>query len=119
LPQTSTHHAITWFLQRIFGIFLAFFLLTHINFHHLLHDIGTQGIIDFEYVTENLHGSFWWKIYYILFVPIVLFHGLNGIWQIIVDFRPNPSYAAFIKLMLWAAGMVLVMIALLTLLKLF
>jgi len=117
--KMSSQSALTWFLQRISGIMLAFFLLTHLNVHHLFHDITTQGIINFSSVRENLSSSVWWQIFYFLFVPLVVFHGLNGLWQIIADFRLSPRASAIAKSVFWILGILLIVIAILTLKNLF
>ncbi len=117
--NVSTQSALTWFLQRISGILLAFFLITHLNVHHLFHDITAHGIIDFASVRENLASSFWWKVYYIVFVPFVVFHGLNGFWQIIADFRLSSGAAVLIRALFWVLGIFLTLIAALTLTNLF
>lgn len=115
----SNQTVLTWFMQRITGLFLGFFLLTHINVHHLFHDITTQGLISFESVSENLASSVFWKIYYFLFVPMVVYHAINGIWQIIADFRPSGGAAILIKSLLWILGIVLIVIGATTLNNLF
>lgn len=117
--RISNRSALTWFLQRISGILLAFFLVTHLNVHHLFHDITVGGIINFENVRANLASSSLWKAYYILFVPFVVFHALNGIWQIIADFRLSGSSAVFAKVVLWVIGIVLIVVASITLTNLF
>jgi succinate dehydrogenase hydrophobic anchor subunit len=117
--KVSTISALSWFLQRISGILLAFFLLTHINVHHFFHDITTHGIINFDSVRENLASSFWWKAYYFIFVPFVVFHALNGLWQIIADFRLSPSASIIVKTLFWILGIVLIVIGAMTLNNLF
>jgi len=117
--RVSNKSLITWFLQRISGLFLGFFLITHLNVHHLFHDISSHGIIDFESVHANLSSSAWWKVYYFLFVPLIVFHGLNGLWQIIADLRLSPGAATIIKILLWLLGIILVVTATLTLNNLF
>jgi succinate dehydrogenase hydrophobic anchor subunit len=117
--KVSTQPALTWFLQRISGILLAFFLLTHLNVHHLFHDITTHGIINFDAVRENLASSFWWKVYYFTFVPFVVFHAMNGFWQIIADFRVSSGLAKFIKIVFWLISIVLILTAIWTLKNLF
>lgn len=117
--KVSDQSLLTWFLQRLTGIFLGIFLITHINFHHLFHDITIEGIINFGSVHENLSSSVFWKIYYFLFVPIVVFHALNGIWQIIADFRPSGTAAVLIKGLLGLLGVLLIVIGAMTLNNLF
>ncbi|RKX27807.1 MAG: hypothetical protein DRP46_09570 [Candidatus Zixiibacteriota bacterium] len=117
--RVSNQSALTWFLQRITGILLAFFLVTHLNVHHLFHDITLEGIINFSGVRENLQASLWWKIYYIVFVPFIVFHALNGLWQIIADFRLKSRAAMIVKALFWILGITLVAVAIMTLSNLF
>ena len=117
--RVSNQSALTWFLQRITGILLAFFLVTHLNVHHLFHDITLEGIINFSEVMENLQSSLWWKIYYIVFVPFVVFHALNGLWQIIADFRLKSGAAILVKALFWILGIILIVVAIMTLSNLF
>lgn len=109
-----------WFIQRISGLFLAFFLITHLNVHHLFHDITKHGIINFGSVSENLaSSSVFWKIFYFLFIPFVVFHAMNGLWQIVADFRLSRSSAILVKILLWLLGIALVVIGSMTLNNLF
>ena len=117
--RVSNMPTLTWFLQRLSGLMLAFFLITHINVHHLFHDITTSGIINFASVRDNLTSSIWWKIYYFLFVPIVVFHGMNGLWQIIADFRLKGGAAMLFKTLLLILGLVLTVVGALTLSNMF
>ena len=105
-----------WFFQRISGLFLAFFLVTHLNVHHLFHDITKHGIINFNSVSENLaSNSIFWKVFYFLFIPFVVFHAMNGLWQIVADFRPSGGTSPPIKILLWLLGIALVVIGAMTL----
>ncbi len=117
--KASGQGTLGWFLQRISGIFLAFFLITHLNVHHLFHDITTSGLINFGSVQENLSSSFWWQVFYFLFVPFVVFHALNGIWAIIADYRPSGNAAIFLRAIFWIVGLVLIVIGAMTLINLF
>ena len=117
--KVSGQSTLSWFLQRISGILLAFFLITHLNVHHLFHDITTSGLLNFESVRSNLASSFWWQVYYLLFVPFVVFHALNGIWAIIADYRPSGSGATIIKALFWIVGLVLIVVGAMTLINLF
>jgi len=109
----------TWMFQRISGLFLAFFLVTHINVQHLFHDFSAEGIINFDSVRENLASSGLWKIYYILFVPIIVFHALNGIWAIIADYRITGAMSIAIKTIFWIIAAILIITAFFTLQNLF
>jgi len=117
--KVSNQSVLAWFLQRISGILLAFFLITHLNVHHLFHNITAEGIINFQSVQENLMSSVWWKIYYILFVPFVAFHAMNGIWQIMADFRLSAGGTIFLKAVFWIVGLILTVVGTMTLINLF
>jgi len=117
--RVSNQSVLTWFLQRISGVLLAFFLITHLNVHHLFHDITMHGIINFESVRDNLASSAWWRIYYIVFVPFVVFHALNGFWQILADFRLSNGASIFMKAIFWILGIVLIVLAIMTMINLF
>jgi len=117
--RVSSQSALTWFLQRISGILLAFFLITHLNVHHLFHNITTEGIINFNSVRENLSSSVWWQVYYIVFVPFIVFHALNGLWQIMADFRLSHGATVFMKTIFWLLGIVLIVVGTMTLTNLF
>ena len=95
---------IGWLWQRITGIFLAFFVIVHINVLHF----GEKQLIDFKLVSERLQSSVLWVIFYIIFVAVVFFHGLNGLWQIIHDYRPGLGAQKTIKAFLWVLGIIAV-----------
>jgi succinate dehydrogenase hydrophobic anchor subunit len=119
IERAKNQSVLSWLVQRISGLFLAFFLVTHLNIHHLFHDITTEGIIDFSSVQANLASSVWWKIYYFLFVPFVVFHALNGLWAILADYRPSGSLAVVLKALFWVVGLALTFVGALTLINLF
>ncbi len=100
--KTSFSSAYGWFIQRITGILLAFFLIVHINILHF----GEKFFIDFNMVTERLQGSFWWGIFYIIFIPVVLFHALNGVWGLVQDYRPSSGLQKTVKAFFWTLGIV-------------
>lgn len=114
--KVSNQSLLTWFLQRLSGIFLGFFLFTHINVNHFLH---REGLINFGVVTERLSGSLGWKLYYFLFVPFCIFHALNGIWAILADYRPSGGFSTFAKVVFWIVGLILTIVGAMTLSNLF
>jgi succinate dehydrogenase / fumarate reductase membrane anchor subunit len=91
-----------WLWQRITGVFLAFFVVVHLNVLHF----SQRQLIDFNVVSQRLKSSNWWVIFYVVFILAVLFHGLNGVWQIIHDYRPRPQTQKAIKVFLWIVGII-------------
>jgi len=114
--STSSRSTLTWFLQRITGLLLVVFLFTHMNINHL--SLG-ERIIDFSLVNSRLAGSFGWKIFYIMFVPACAFHAMNGLWGILIDYRPSAMIRNVSQAALWLIGLALTYIGADTLINLF
>lgn len=117
--KTSSQSLWTWIFQRLSGLFLAFFLVMHLNIHHLFHDFTSVGLISFDTVRTNLASSGFWKVYYFLFVPFVVFHALNGLWAIIADYRISGTWSFIIKAIFWVLAATLIITAFFTLKNLF
>ena len=100
--KTSSATAFSWFIQRITGILLAFFVIVHIDVLHF----GKEYFIDFNSVAQRLQSSGLWVVFYLFFIPVVLFHGLNGLWGVIQDYRPSPGTEKSIKAIFWILGVV-------------
>jgi succinate dehydrogenase / fumarate reductase membrane anchor subunit len=74
--------SIGWLLQRITGIFLIFAMVGHYIYMHYSPEIGhsyEQSVMRFS--------SAYWKMFYLTFITLGLWHGLNGIWSILRDFK--------------------------------
>jgi len=112
----SSRSAIFWFLQRITGLLLAAFLFTHIKVLHLDFNFAEQGLIDFSFVVKRLQASIGWGIFYFLFILSALFHGLNGFWGIVMDFRPGAKGRMIWLAAIWLFGIIVAVWSLSTLL---
>ncbi len=100
----ATRSVLFWLLQRVSGLFLAIFLFTHVKVLHWDFDFTTQGLLDFTFVIDRLQGSVGWSIFYFLFIISALFHGLNGLWAIVLDFRPSRVFQHVWLAVLWTVG---------------
>ena len=100
----ATRGALFWLIQRFTGLFLAIFLLTHVKVLHWDFNFTQAGMIDFNFVTHRLYGSMVWLIFYSLFIVSALFHGLNGLWAVVLDFRPSKTSQTAWLAGLWALG---------------
>ena len=102
----ATRGALFWVTQRLTGLFLAIFLLTHVKVLHWDFDFtkASSGLLDFSFVTGRLHGSSVWLIFYFLFIISALFHGLNGLWAVVLDFRPSKTIQTTWLAAIWAIG---------------
>ncbi len=99
-PATGGGGFWPWVLQRLSGLFLAFFLCLHVVLLHFLRD----GAIDAEGVIARLMASPLMVAFYAAFVVIVIFHGLNGFWGIALDYAPNDGLRRTIKWTLMIVG---------------
>lgn len=72
----------SWLFQRITGIVLIFAMIGHYILMHYTPSSGHEFASTFERMQNPL-----WKIFYLTFVVLGLYHGLNGIWGIVRDFK--------------------------------
>jgi succinate dehydrogenase hydrophobic anchor subunit len=103
----STRGALFWLFQRLTGLFLAYFLITHVQVLHWDFNFTQykDGFLDFRFVIDRLQGSMFWVIFYLFFIISALYHGLNGLWAIVLDFRPSRAIQTAWLTILWGAGL--------------
>lgn len=104
-----------WLLQRVTGALLAVFLFTHVKVLHWDFNFTSQGLIDFTFVIDRLSGNIGWGIFYFLFILSALFHGLSGLWAVILDFRPSGGMQKTWLAILWIIGIIMAVYGLKTL----
>ncbi|HJN86521.1 MAG: succinate dehydrogenase [Dehalococcoidia bacterium] len=97
-----------WFFQRVSGLLLIFFLAVHI---WMAHFSGIADVIDgrreelvlFDIVERRLaQGLFVFVDFSLL--ALVLFHGLNGVRNILLEWRPAAERRRPITAGLWLLG---------------
>src|SRR5690606_10383492 len=47
----------------------------------------------------------WWQAYYLIFVVLALYHGINGLVGIVRDYRPRPLVRGIIEVALWSLAL--------------
>lgn len=100
--KTSFPGLISWLLQRLTGLLLVVGLFIHINVTHFTTE---ARLIDFSSVTTRLAESpAGWGIFYVIFLLACIYHGLNGIWAIMIDFKPGPVLLRSYQVILWVVG---------------
>ena len=70
-----------WLMQRVSGIFLAYALVVHL----WTVNVVNQGDLNWQTISVRLQEGNFWFIYYILFIPAVIYHAFNGLWSIFMD----------------------------------
>lgn len=98
--------ALNWFMQRMTGVLLVVVLIGHYILMHATPDSGHT----YSAVMERLHSP-WWKAIDLTFVTLGLWHGLNGTWSVLRDFKLKPFWnitlytvILFIGILFWFLG---------------
>lgn len=76
----------SWFLQRVTGLLLVLGMAIHFVTLHF----QSNESITFDRVVSRLQTSAW-QIFDLALLGFVLYHGLNGLWAIVLDFMPNAK----------------------------
>ena len=90
---------IRWLLQRLTGLILVLGLGTHTIIIHF----SGHSPVDVNVVHERLKDTFW-LLFYVVFLGATLFHGLNGLYEVIDDYKPSRGLQIFLGVMMWCAG---------------
>jgi len=92
-----------WWLQRITG--LALVVLT--VWHYILMHYNPASGHDYGETASRL-ASPWFKGIYLGFITIGMYHGLQGIWNIVRDYKLKPLVGMSIFGVILVAGIVFV-----------
>jgi len=93
-----------WYLQRITGALLLLLLVMHFWVEHFMAGPVRKGELSFKVIRERISNP-WMQGIDIAFLLIALYHGLNGLRNIILDFGWVNRWAArSITGALWVVG---------------
>lgn len=92
-----------WFFQRVSGVALVFYIGLHI---FVIHFATAGGRIRFDEVMARLESPFFISLDLIL-LAVVLYHGLNGLRIVLLDFGVGVKNQAALFWWLGAAGLIL------------
>lgn len=102
---------ISWLLQRVSAVALLLMLFWHLAVAHF-----PARDIDFDNVVTRLAQP-GWKIFYAAFLAIVLYHALNGVWQVAADWtvvqrfrRPIIAALGLVGLLFLALGVQVILV---------
>jgi len=101
ISATTGQGAWSWILQRISAGLLVFFLLAHFWVLHFAF-VGEQ--ITFQRVLARVQSPYFIVLDSVL-LAVVLYHGLNGVWQVVVDFGLNRGTQVTVAVVLWVIGL--------------
>jgi succinate dehydrogenase / fumarate reductase membrane anchor subunit len=83
---SSTSGSFGWYFQRVTGIVLFIQVLAHFYIAHNTWDSGH----DWATIVERLSNPYM-RMFYLVFVALGLWHGLNGLWSVIRDYHMKPG----------------------------
>jgi succinate dehydrogenase hydrophobic membrane anchor protein len=83
--------AFHWYLQRITGVLLLILLIAHFWVEHFVSETLLRGELSYEAIRQRIENPLWRAID-IAFLIIALYHGLNGLRNILLDYsRIGPA----------------------------
>ncbi len=90
----------TWLLQRLSAVLLLVFMFVHLLASHFpARDITFNDTFGRLAFTE-------WKLFYIGFLAIVLYHAMNGLWAVISDFDAVMRFRRALLAAVWIVSLV-------------
>ena len=102
-----------WIFQRVGSIPLAAAVIVHA----WLFVFGPGRTPDPERLRQ-IFSQPEWLAFYILFTALALYHGLSGVWTLMTDRNPSATYKRNLRIILRAAGLVLMAFAVWTFVRL-
>lgn len=98
--------AVEWYLQRITGALLLILLVAHFWVEHFATKPLLKGQLTYEAILARISNPYWQAID-ISFLLVALYHGLNGVRNIILDSsKVSPGAGRVCTAVLIVAGIV-------------
>ena len=88
-----------WFFQRLSALFLLVLLLAHFYFLHY----AEEGFVTYDKVAARL-ASPSWKILDISFLVVAVFHGINGLWTVVLEYVQTQRAQRLLLFVLLGVG---------------
>jgi succinate dehydrogenase / fumarate reductase membrane anchor subunit len=96
--------AINWYLQRTTGAALLVLLIMHFWVEHFAAEVRTPAGLTFEVIQRRFFQNPWFVAIDISFLFIALYHGLNGIRNICLDYTWGTRFRTPITIALVMFG---------------
>lgn len=111
--ETGKGRALFWFLQRVTGLILAIGVIIHfLMFHYFGYKMG----LTYYEARERLISPGWITFYSVL-LGMVLYHGMNGLWGIFLDYNLKEKPKKIVKLLLYFSGFILFIVGVFILIR--
>lgn len=90
-----------WLMQRASAVLLIGLTFSHFAIQHFTSDAVSAGLT----VARRFNDP-WWQGYYIVFIVLALYHGVNGLVGIVRDYQLRPVGRGAIEILLWTLAAV-------------
>lgn len=88
---------VQWIMQRVSAMLLVGFAGVHFALQHFTSDAVSTGLT----VAARLNNPYW-QAYYVVFIALAMYHGINGVVGIVRDYNPRRSLRVPAELALWS-----------------
>jgi len=85
-----------WIMQRVSALLLIGLAFGHFGLQHFTTDAVSTGL-----TVAARFNSPYWQGYYVLFIALALYHGINGVVGILRDYNPRPLPRVLCEVALW------------------
>jgi succinate dehydrogenase cytochrome b556 subunit len=92
-----------WLLQRVTGILLVFYLFVHL---WILHYANLPNKVAFDEILARLQSPLF-LVFDLMLLALIIFHALNGVRVIIIDFGISSRAQKILFLALMLLGFVM------------
>ncbi len=111
--ETGKSRALNWFVQRITGLILSIGVIFHfLMFHYFGYKVG----MTYLEVRERLVSPGWITFYSVL-LGMAIFHGMSGLWGVVLDYNLKQQAKEKIKYILYIFGFIVFFIGILVLIR--
>ncbi|WZO96975.1 succinate dehydrogenase hydrophobic membrane anchor subunit [Isosphaeraceae bacterium EP7] len=99
-----------WFFMRISGLFLVFLALGHLFITHILNNVEN---INYYFVASRWADpktGVFWRLWDLTMINLAVFHGFNGLRQILDEYISRPGRRVVVHTLIWTATIGLIVI---------
>jgi succinate dehydrogenase / fumarate reductase membrane anchor subunit len=92
-----------WFFMRISGLLLVFLALGHLFITHILNNVEN---INYYFVATRWADpktGFIWRLWDLTMINLAVFHGFNGLRQVLDEYITGPGRRVITHTLIWTA----------------
>jgi succinate dehydrogenase / fumarate reductase membrane anchor subunit len=97
-----------WYFMRISGLVLVFLALGHLFVTHILNNVEN---INYYFVSSRWADpttGVLWRLWDLTMINLAVFHGFNGLRQVLDEYLNRPGWRVFAHTMIWSATVFLI-----------